>query len=128
MLVSLLLLFSKPPAATEATVVIAKHTEFLLLKGFAGGDSLPTLVELLLLSILFPLRYLGGGCTVAEVTADEGLAGMLVDVIFLGDEWKPNRFLFALLGLIVAVGGGFLLIEGEDVDVFVDIRLPVADD
>ena len=53
---------------------------------------------------------------------------MLVDVIFLGDEWKPNRFLLALLGLIVAVGGGFLLIEGEDVDVFVDIRFPVADD
>ena len=49
----------------------------------------------------------------------------MLDVIFLGDEWKPNLFLLALFGLIVAVGVGFLLIEGEDVDVFADILLPV---
>ena len=66
-----MLLFSKPPAAIEATVVIAKHAEFLFLSGFAGGDSLPILVVLLLLSMLFPLKYLGGGCTVADVIADE---------------------------------------------------------
>lgn len=64
----------------------------------------------------------------AEVTADEECAALFIDVIFLGDEWKPNRFLLALMGLIVAVGGGFLLIEGEDVDAFADIRLAVPDD
>ena len=50
-------------------------------------------------------------------------------MIFLGDEWKPNRFLIALFGLIVAVGVGFFLTDGEDCDddAFVDILFPVPE-
>ena len=45
----------------DATDVTAKEPVVLLRAGFAGGDSIPTLIELLLLSILCPLKYLGGG-------------------------------------------------------------------
>ena len=86
---------------------------FVLLTGFVGGVSFPTLAALLLLSTLFLLEYLGGGCTVAEVMADDACP-VADDVILFGDEWKPNLFLFALLGFMVAVGACFVLIEGED--------------
>ena len=108
--------------ATEAT---ANLSEALFLKGLTGEDSRPSLVVLLLLSTLFPLRYLGGGWTVADVTEDDdGFAAFGLDVIFLGEEWKPKRFLLALFGLIVAVGGCFFFIDGEGVEVFVDILEP----
>ena len=75
-----------------------------------------------MLSTLLPLKYLGGGWTVADVIDDaDGFAAFGLDIIFLGEEWKPNRFLFALIGVIVAVGGCFFFIDGEDADEFVDI-------
>ena len=105
--------------ATEAT---ANLSAALFLGGFIGDDPWPSLVELLVLSTLLPLIDLGGGCTVADVIDDaDGFAAFGLDTIFLGEEWKPNRFLFALIGFIVAVGGCFFFIDGEDADVFVDI-------
>ena len=122
----LLLLFSLTPTAIDATEATASLSAVLFLRGFTGEDSCPSLVELLLLSTLLPLKYLGGGWTVADVTEDaDGFEAFGLDVSFRGDEWKPNRFLLALFGLIVAVGGGFFFIDGEeDVGVFVDILVP----
>ena len=122
------MLFSVTPAAIDATDATANLSDALFLKGLTGDDSSPSLVVLLLLSTLFPLRYLGGGWTVAEVTEDAGgFAAFGLDVIFLGEEWKPKRFLLALFGLIVAVGGCFFFIEGEGVEVFLDILDPTDD-
>ena len=67
----LLLLFSLPPAAIDATEATANLSPALALKGFTGEDSCPSLVELLLLSTLLPLKYLGGGWTVADITEDD---------------------------------------------------------
>ena len=55
---------------------------------------------------------------------DDGFEEFGLVVSFRGEEWKPNRFLLALFGLIVAVGGCFFFSDGEDVDVFVDILVP----
>ena len=124
-LLFVLLLFSVIPAAIDATAATANLSDALLLMGLTGEDSSPSLVVLLLLSTLFPLRYRGGGWTVADVTDDTGgFAAFGLDVIFLGEEWKPKRFLLALFGLIVAVGGCFFFIDGEGVEVFLDILEP----
>ena len=75
-----------------------------------------------MLSTLLPLNDLGGGWTVADVIEDaEGFDAFGLDMIFLGEEWKPKRFRFALIGFIVAVGGCFFFVDGEDADEFVDI-------
>ena len=136
-----LLLLSMPPAAIDATAVTAKGPVFLFVDSFIPGDSFAALDELLLLSVLFPLKYLGGGWTVADVIAEEEgfeFVVLWLDVIFFGDEWKPNRFLLALIGLMVAVGGIllgvgggiFFLMDGEGVFVaFIDIfLLPIPAD
>ena len=115
-------MFSIPPAVIDTTEATANLSAALLLGGFIGEDPWPSLVELLVLSTLLPLKDLGGGWTVADVIEDaDGFVAFGLDTIFRGEEWKPNRFLFALIGLIVAVGGCFFFIEGEDTDEFVDI-------
>ena len=103
------------PAATDATGVTVKlpPTGFMLLAGLGGGVWFPILATLLLLSTLFLLEYLGGGCTVTEVVAADDCT-VADGVIFFGDEWKPNLLLFALFGFIVAVGACFFLLAGED--------------